>query len=183
MSAGRDSQRAKVYAAEATWLGPRRLVAEMGTNAEVLAFAEKLAGRAVIRRNLPELGRYPLRVPRPNMGQRRALYHGVVAHDGETFAHEMSFPVWSRSRWVVAHELAHAATWNQGVPHGWEFAAAYLRLVRVGIGPEAEAELRAAFREHRVKFRAPVKRRPMSDEQKVAAAARLAEYRAARVAS
>lgn len=84
------------------------------------------------------------------------------------------------SDYTLTHELAHHLTRHADEAHGWEFCATLLWLVRSRYGADVHDQLRAAFREHRVRYTAPRARRQLSDEQRVAASARLAAARAAR---
>jgi uncharacterized membrane protein len=61
--------------------------------------------------------------------------------------------------------------------HGWQFAETYLLLVRHVMGVDAHDRLKAQFKEHRVRFREPKKRRELSEEQRQALRERLYEAR------
>lgn len=169
----RDSQREKVYTAERIVFGGGRQP-EFQTVAECQAFIDRLTGQATVRNHFPRLGRrvganwhgHVVLVERPNQGQRRA-----IAYPAEW---RMTVPVWARSRWVLCHELAHLVGPQDGAWHGWEFCDAYLWLVGRAIGADAKAELAAGFKSTRARWRP---KRQMSDAQKAAAAARLAQYR------
>jgi len=66
----------------------------------------------------------------------------------------ISLPLWSRDEIVVLHELSHVAvSYFKNAPHGPEFCAAYLKIVKHFIGTEAENELKMSFKEKRVKWR------------------------------
>lgn len=90
---------------------------------------------------------------------------------------------WSRTDAVMLHEIAHHLT---GVKrgHDWKFAAIFLDLVRNVMGKEAHACLKAKFKEKKVRYREPRKRKPrvLTPEQKAAQTARLAKARAKREA-
>ena len=66
--------------------------------------------------------------------------------------------------------------------HGWEFCDAYLKLVLYIMGRDSHDALKASFKQHKVKFRKPVKRNELSPERKAELVARLAEYRVAKAA-
>lgn len=174
MSKPRDSQRSKLYAAEREAFPEMDTTPEYTTNDECKAYVDKVLGRAVVKRHYPRLVERGVEVRRPNMGQRRALAHAGLSWDGQ---YVISLPRWARSRTVILHELAHQATRFQGAAHGWQFAAAYLKLVRTMLGVEAEAKLKAAFRKHRVRWTQP-KRRQLTVEQREAMRVRMAELRA-----
>lgn len=87
---------------------------------------------------------------------------------------------------MLLHEMAHLVT---GLPngdrdrthtwqHGHQFCAAYLVLVRHELGVAAHDALRVSMKAHRVRY-TPPRSRPMTDEQRAAAAARLAANRRA----
>jgi putative metallohydrolase (TIGR04338 family) len=102
---------------------------------------------------------------RDGRGRRRA--------GAEAFSNFITMPKWSRSKWVVLHELAHIAEayradWDNGWPgyenengrvvltrttaaHGPEYAGVYLYLVREFLSGEAHDKLLAAFEDGGVK--------------------------------
>lgn len=83
-----------------------------------------------------------------------------------------------RDHWqpmIVLHELAHTVTDPIYAGHGKEFAAAYLALVGRFIGAEAEADLRAAFIERKVKHRWAIPAQPEKVVTKTATAQRQKE--------
>lgn len=99
----RDSQRSRVYEWE------RACVSELARASihdpdfssldDCIAFADpiwrKECGRVGLARQ-----RAPT-IERPAWGQRRALAH---------FDHRITLPRWTRSRWMILHELAHRLT-------------------------------------------------------------------------
>ena len=132
-SRARDSQRSRVYRAEEEAFG--FCVAPLLSFSECvdqvhLAFERYFPGSQV---PLVADGR----------GRRRAC--GSPSR--------ISIPRWSRRRWIVLHEIAHATIPPGAAWHGPEFAGCYLRLVRRFMGAEAAARLRAAYKSHRVKTR------------------------------
>jgi putative metallohydrolase (TIGR04338 family) len=161
----RDSQRARVYKSDKDLMKiakPLPTVADIEKYAVRLFKSKRLAAkypRAVIR-GAPEVG--------DGRRTRRALAHG---------GWKITVPVWARNEAIVLHELAHIITvrqfWLQThAPHGWQFAAVYLDLVKWMMGGAAHDALKASFKAHKVKFRKPVKRN-LTDEQRAALAARL----------
>ena len=68
----------------------------------------------------------------------------------------MNLPCWSRSRLVILHELAHVIQYREYhwtvAGHGREFCSIYLALVYRWIGKEAGDNLKAAFKDKKVKF-------------------------------
>ena len=63
----------------------------------------------------------------------------------------VKMPLWSRSKLVLLHEVAHAINkrWDR---HGPYWAASYILLVEKMLGEEIAQELRANFRKHNVDF-------------------------------
>jgi hypothetical protein len=61
------------------------------------------------------------------------------------------------SDWLILHEMAHSIAMREdraeGRIHGRRFMRIYMALVRRWMGKEAAADLRAACREHHVKWR------------------------------
>lgn len=98
--------------------------------------------------------------------------------------YHLSLPLWARTKAVILHELAHCVTeWEFSRPgynpawHGWEFCKVLLKLSYHVFGPDGQKALRGEFRAGRVRYKTP--RKPMSEAQRAAAAARLAAARAA----
>jgi putative metallohydrolase (TIGR04338 family) len=65
----------------------------------------------------------------------------------------VALPRWTRSKMYILHEVAHTVTPRRYAAHSPEFCANYLELVRRWIGKETADDLKASFKEHRVKFR------------------------------
>jgi hypothetical protein len=90
-------------------------------------------------------------------------------------------PRWSRRPRFLLHELAHAVCPRDVAPHGREFAAIFLALVKRYMGDEAAAALRASYRTNRVKWnRRSATKRTLTPEQRAAAIERFAIARAAK---
>lgn len=145
MSRPRDSQRAKVYRAEAQAFkgGEHDAIIGAGTLAEVGLYMEKVRGSAWWRKHFGRsLTFYDLADGR---GCRSASYRRL----GSRF----TYPTWSRKPWVVLHEMAHAVTADHLPWHGREFCRHYLKLVRHYLGADAEGALKKAFAEHKVKWK------------------------------
>ena len=62
---------------------------------------------------------------------------------------QINLPRWARTKLVCLHELAHVLN-NTGAPHGPEFAATLLALVR-RFEPDLGDSLKAAYKEKRVR--------------------------------
>lgn len=174
MARVRDSQRSKLYAAErASGIQTLGKLGKM-TIAECDAFARKVLRSAYIRRRYDRAERIAdwLQVEHGRGGGR--AYAGMTT---------IRLGVWGRQPAVVLHEVAHLLTPSRAAAHGWEFAAAMLDLVRAGMGVEAHDKLKAAYVEHKVRFRRPVKRAPLTPERREALVAQLADARAVKAAA
>ena len=132
----RDFQRSKVYKAErGAWecCDPEKLLS--------LEECQKLIKKAVRfmgRRCIPKVT--------DGRGRRRATFKFGALRGGP----QIALPKWSRTRWVILHEYAHAVADDH---HGPKFTRAYIKLVRRFIG-KIEAEiLKIAFKQYRVKTR------------------------------
>lgn len=64
----------------------------------------------------------------------------------------LNLPLWSRSRYVILHEMAHVLTPYQYAAHGPEYAGVLLSLIHHILGAEQAAKLRASFKENRVRY-------------------------------
>lgn len=181
MRTGRDSQRQKVYDAEG-WSGGRSFGPGREGLAEIEAYYRHLLGLKILERRF---GAWAVRgeIAVIGGGSSRASYHRGRA---EPFAskrrrglsdHSIMFAAHNRSEIVALHELAHHLTRDADEPHGWEFAAAYLWLVRNRLGAEAADQLRRGFRQTGARYTAPRAKRQLSPEQAEAARARLATIR------
>lgn len=180
----RDTQRAKVYKAEGeAFKGHTKANERLETVADIEKYVEYVFGLKRVRDAFPkampvENGLFcGWKLPTVGDGRARRRAGGNVAG--------IHMPKWARSKWVVLHELAHTIslrTYRGIAGHGWEYCSVYLSLVRYALGVEAHDLLKAQFKAHRVKFRAPRKRREISVEQRGALIERMAIARAAKVA-
>lgn len=164
-------QRQRVYDAENAAFDKSK-PSEGLSVAECQAFVDKCCSSRVLQRRYPGAAHPP--TVKDGRGRRKACYMPVY--------HELRIPRWSRSRWILLHELAHALVYGRrGATHGWEFAECYLYLVRVFLGRSAEDQLKAEFKAKRVRYREPRKRQ-MSEAQRQAARERMLAYHAAKAA-
>lgn len=131
----RDFQRSRVYRSEAQALGHLPQLT-FSTVAHVQAYLDDLVGSPWFRRHWR---RVDVTV-KDGRGSRRART------DGRGW---IALPRAMRHEWVVLHELAHCLAADK---HGPVFCACYLELVGRQLGAEAQAALRDAFQEHRVKL-------------------------------
>lgn len=165
----RDSQRSRVYKAEAflETISKRHdsmeeltaYVRRVRTNKRVLSYARELRGPMVIR-------------------DWRGARSAKGGADG------ILMPVWSRYDAVILHELAHVVISRRHrgtvATHGWEFAQLFLRLVRTCMGKEAHHLLRLSFKSRGVRYTPKRKRKPLAPEAKAKLVARLELARAAK---
>jgi putative metallohydrolase (TIGR04338 family) len=165
----RDSQRSKVYRAEnAAFKGSPIDVPEIKDIEDYIAHICSL-GR--VRESFPELISRSIFV-----GDGRARRRPCANSSG------IYMPRHARQKWIVLHELSHTIVRRRhgvvkAAGHGWQFAETYLLLVRHVMGVDAHDRLKAQFKEHRVRFREPKKRRELSEEQRQALRERLYEAR------
>lgn len=166
----RDQQKGRLYKAEKV-LAP--FSKRLETPEEMAKYVKKVFERATIKRRYGRL-LYKVKVL-DGRGRRNAggWYGGIT------------MPKWSRTEYIVLHEIAHTLCqrqYGQSIAgHGWQYAAIYMDLVRFALGAEAGAALKASFKAHRVKFSKPKKRAPLSPEKKAELAARLALARQAKL--
>jgi putative metallohydrolase (TIGR04338 family) len=96
----------------------------------------------------------------------------------------ITIPLWARKTDVVIHELAHTIVWRElsskAAGHGWQFCSVYLYLVKLFMGAEAHAALKASFKQHRIRFTPPRPKKVLSPERRAELVARLATARAQR---
>jgi hypothetical protein len=146
----RDSQRSKVYRAEAVLSRfTRNLTVE-----QIEAMTRKIQDSAYVRKH------YGAKIPRI----RFRFINGHRVHATASSFGVITLPNWARSDRILIHEICHV----------------YLDLVRKFMGAEAHAALKASFKAHGVKYTCPRPRRQMTEEQRQAARERLAAARAKR---
>lgn len=144
----RDSQRAKLYAAERCAFGEEWTEKiEDGDLAATVRYVRQVEASATWRKILAKSGLNPLAD-----GLEIADGRGCRAARGSRA--RLTLPVWARTRPVILHEMAHAATGDRA-KHNWPFAAAYLLLVGTFMGSEARDRLKEEFRKARVRYTPP----------------------------
>lgn len=168
----RDSQRSRVYKAEQVL---ESLSERLETVPEIEKYVRYVWSLKRVRDAFPAGTLYGPPKVRDGRGRRRAAGN----------AHSIWMPKWARSQWVTIHELAHTIQWRTYGPwmtagHGWEFCHIYLHLVLYVMGREAHDKLKAAFKAHRIKYRQPTRRAPLSLERRQALTEQLAIAREAR---
>jgi putative metallohydrolase (TIGR04338 family) len=168
----RDNQRQKVYDSEhAIDHG-----ASFTTVAECQAYVDRVLARKRLQRKYPRLPKKI--VVRPGFGRIIACAETL---DGQRV---IKLPLWSRTELTILHEISHhVAESSDGIrwAHNWKFAAIHLSLVREMMGVDAERALRDQYRARRVRYTEPRAKRPLTEEQRSAAADRLAAAREARL--
>ena len=165
----RDSQRQKIYDSEHGADHGERFK----TVGECQAYVDRVLARKRLHKKYPRLARMEIEVQdgrgrRSGVAQTVGLGHRII-----------KLPLFARTELYICHEIAHHLVSRGCAPHGWEFAMAYLAIVREMLGKERHDALRAEFKKRRVRFREPSSR-SLSPEQRAAAAERLAAARAAR---
>lgn len=166
----RDTQRARLYAADdvlEAYAVPLPKVEDMERYVKKVWASKRLAA------DYPRAWRGGLPTVKDGRGHSRNATGGWAGID---------MPKWSRKSNVVLHELAHVITireWtSQTAGHGWRYCGVFLRLVLIMMGREAHDALKASFKQHRVRFTAPRKGKPLSPERRAQLVERLAAYRA-----
>lgn len=138
MSRVRDTQKHKLYSAERV-LKP--FSPTMKSVEEVEAFVERVTKSKWFKKEFGLLG---IRVEDGRSRQNAAARGSTLL-----------MPRWSRSEYVTLHEIAHVVTDRRRFAwHGREYAGNLLKLVRHFLGKEAHDNLRTAFRNHGVKYKA-----------------------------
>lgn len=162
----RDNQRARLYAAENEAFGKGDNLKPIATKLPKVKDVERYVKRQMKRATLKK--RYS-----------SALNNEIEIHDGRGHrcakaygTRTIAIPLWARCDWVVLHETAHIIHARilrigyrppgsrlkelyGGAPHGWQFAAIYMDLVRFCMGKEAADTLKAEFKKHKVRFTKP----------------------------
>lgn len=160
MTSERDTQRGKLYAAE-NRARNRHPGKPLPTTKDIERYLKHQAKRATLVARYGEavdLKLWPMKVL-DGRGRRRA----------GGWSGGITMPIWSREEWVVLHEFAHTIharlrrnrghngsrgeELDGGAPHGWQFAAIFLDLVRFIMGAEAAAVLKAEFKAGKVRYR------------------------------
>lgn len=163
----RDSQRSKVYKSDEALDTFGRLE----TTTAIQHIVNQLWASERFKKAFPRAAAYYGGPPKVEDGRRRRRACGN--------AYCIKMPKWSRTRGVIAHELAHTVCLRErleGPWHGWQFCEVYLKLVLFTMGREAHDVLKQEFKKNRVRFREPV-RRNLSPEERAAIGARLSVYR------
>jgi putative metallohydrolase (TIGR04338 family) len=156
----RDSQRSKVYKADSKLVAVSRKFADME---ETEKFARKVMKSERLKKALGYMS--------------HALKHDIVVKDGRGrrsaggWAGGITMPTFSRNEAIVCHELAHTLCMrlyrrSDIAGHGWQFCSMYLLIVRCVMGRQAAKTLQDAFKEYRVKYRAPRKNPKAAERMK-----------------
>lgn len=142
----RDSQRSKVYRAECIALADRS--ERLETVPEMQQYVDKILRSRWFK------GKWDYLAIQVKDGRGRSRACGGYYGFGTGY---IKMPKWSRTRYVVLHEMAHVITGmehrSEGTIHGRRFMRVYLALVGRWMGKAAAADLRSRCKEHRVKWR------------------------------
>lgn len=142
MSRVRDYQRGKVYKAEDAVFDKDKN-AEMESLDEVRAYMGKVTGSDHWK---AQEGWQRVKVG-DGRGRRAACYKPTKK--------QVCFPLWSRSKWIIIHEMAHCLTHRttkDGTGHGTHFAGHYLSLVEELLGSDSAHALAESFSKHGVRW-------------------------------
>ena len=176
----RDSQRRRLYQAERpVFEGHPKADAQM----RITGFTSFVKKEQTTARWERQWKKYNPDAPSiPVVTGREGRGHATASFNHNKF--EIRVPTrqngaWARRKWVALHELAHALTYQSRPAHGWEFASAYLDLVRGSLGQELHDKLKASFRAHGVRFR-PKRVVNLSPAQREERRQRMAAVRAKR---
>jgi len=189
----RDNQRQRVYDAESTWRcgfdGFEPFTDLTNPRFESLDEIERFYKRVLTAKRV--LKRWPFLYKVAVLPKVEAA-NGCAAYGWR----RVTFDIQGRNLKTALHELAHVIhdygqeqcllrdhglkapsklenpRWYEG--HGYQFCRIYLDLVLLYMGREKMLGLKAAFKKHRVRYKAP---RKMSPEQRAAVVSRLAKLR------
>ncbi len=150
----RDSQRLRLYRAEATLRG-----AKLPHLDHCRAFLAEVVADPWWRERFPRLG--PADVPdlRPGSGARRAFFRIELPPPHGTGRPSITLPRRYRTQHVVLHEMAHWALEGREdiAPHGPTFARLLLDLTEHVRGARAAQVLAEHYAEERVRVGAPAR--------------------------
>jgi hypothetical protein len=168
----RDSQKSRVYRSDHVLDKYGRLE----TIPEIEVFVRKLWSSERLKKAFGPKGMYSW-VPKIRDGRGRVKAAGNASG--------IWLPLWSRSKGIIIHELAHTLSHRvygsrNIAGHGWEFCDCYLTLTKIALGRPAHDELKRAFKENKVKYKKPRKKKPLTPEQRAALVERMAKARASR---
>jgi putative metallohydrolase (TIGR04338 family) len=168
----RDTQRSKVYRAEAVMDKFKKPLPSVEDVEKYIA-------------NIMAMKRVRAAFPRARWWGRVSVGDGRGRRVACGGANGIKLPLWARNSWIVVHELSHTITIRElagtgPAAHGWQFCSVYLKLVMWTHGREAHDALKASFKAARVKIRPPRKGKPLSPERKAQLIATLAAARETR---
>ncbi len=170
----RDSQRKKVYRAEEV-LKP--YAKPLKSVADVEDFIEDVWSRKRIQDAFPfSVRNRSMPVVKDGRGTR-------IARGGSS---HINIPLWARDTRVVIHEMTHTITVRisyDAPGHGWLFCQNLLIMTLHLMGRKAHDELKASFKQHRVRYTKPRVGKPLSPERRAALVATLAKAREAQMAA
>jgi len=148
----RDSQRQKVYDSE--------VIFNTKTKENFLEIYEK----AIKKMTLDEIEEYCLKlidlkwfqkrwpqVKGVNLGDGRSRRSACAVLNGKEA--KMTFPVYTRYKIMVLHELSHACDMSNAGWHGRPFCRIYLELIRHELGDAAWRVMKECFKQKKVKVR------------------------------
>ncbi len=161
MTRERDKQRQRVYDCERVVFqgGDHSVYCRRGWKSDPLRVPGGVHGcQKVIDAWVAYLRRTPCElqervVVTDGRSRRRAAHVAGAAFPDGDYGHELRMPVWTRSYWMLAHELAHAICHENDVRefHGPEFTQVYLSLLAGLVGAGHSDRLRAEFNNRSVR--------------------------------
>lgn len=188
----RDNQRQRVYDAEGKWRcgfdGFEAFTEETNPRFESLGDITRFYRRVLTAKRV--LKRWPflhkVAVPKVQPASGCAAYgysritFNIRGRNLKTVLHELAHAIhdFGSDRWLTqAHGIRPPTKeedprWHEG--HGYQFCRIYLDLVLLYMGREAMLGLKAAFKKHRVRYKAP---RRISPEQRQALVERMRQMR------
>ena len=137
-----DYQRSKVYAAEDKVFN-KGLPATMESMESVRSYMDRVMGTEYWGR----MKGWTRVTAADGRGRRSACY--------KPSKKQVCFPSWSRSEWIIIHELAHCLTHRttkSGTGHGTHFVGHYLNLVEEMLSRDTAVQLAESFTQHGARY-------------------------------
>jgi predicted SprT family Zn-dependent metalloprotease len=138
----RDFQKQRLYDAENDTLMWEQKFSDHMNKEETVAFVDKIACSQWWR----------------NRGGRHKveIYIGRAHCRGHALPEYISLPTWACFPMYILHELTHLLLYDQTgteMHHTRPFCKMYLQMLKHWLGTNAEVDMRACFRKHKVKYR------------------------------
>lgn len=152
MSRPRDSQRARLYAAERLAFPLYHCGEEPFLN-DLSSIDKWLLEKCVHSDWWSSRNAARLAVP----SQTWTTYDGRGSRAARGGMHRLAFPRWSRNRYVILHEFSHHLTarmygYTSAASHGPEFCENYLWLVTHVLGVDDGRKLESQYLDHKIRY-------------------------------